>query len=133
MTVILDASAMVAYLLEEGSDGLTGILSAGVESVELILAESCNAILTAMRDKRVSPVNARKLTRVISLLAEANIRIHPQKDLMDRAFELGSASGLTVYDGLYLALAEKLKGSIITLDGKQANVAKQLGIEVVAP
>ncbi len=130
MTVILDASALVAYLLEEGSEGLTGILSAGVESVELIFTESYNAILTAMREKRVSPANARKLTKVISLLAEANIRIHPQKDIIDRAFELGSVFGLTVYDGLYLALAEKLKGPIITFDGKQANVAKQLGIEV---
>jgi predicted nucleic acid-binding protein len=133
VTVILDASALVAYLLEEGSEGLTDNLSVGVESVELILAESYNAILTAIRDKRIIPANARSLTKVLSLLAEANIRIHPQKDLLDRAFELGNAFGLTVYDGLYLALAEKLKGSIITLDGKQANIAKQLGIEVIEP
>ncbi len=133
MTVILDASAFVAYLLEEGSEGLGDTLSTGVESVELLLTEAYNAILTAMRDGRIGLVNALKLTEVVSLLSEANIRIHPQKDILDRAFELGKQSGLTVYDGLYLALAEKLKGSIITLDGKQADVARRLKIEVIEP
>jgi predicted nucleic acid-binding protein len=59
--------------------------------------------------------------------------VHPQIDILDRAFELGNSSGLTVYVALYLALVERLKGSLITLDVRQANVARQLAIEIIEP
>ena len=63
MTVILDASALVDYPLEEASEGLADNRSVGVESAKLIFVESHYAILTPMCDKHISPANAFTLTK----------------------------------------------------------------------
>ncbi|MBX8638588.1 MAG: hypothetical protein KIY11_09585 [Thermoplasmata archaeon] len=63
MTAMLEGSALVDYLLEEGSEELADNLSVGFESVELMLVESYNAILTPMCDKYISPANAFTLTK----------------------------------------------------------------------
>ena len=48
---------------------------------------------------------------------------------LDRAFEIALEHGLTVYDALYVAQAEKL-GELLTSDEEQGEVASALGIAV---
>ena len=50
---------------------------------------------------------------------------------MRSAVQIASESRLTVYDSLYLSLAQALKTPLLSLDIVQADVAKQMGLKVV--
>ncbi len=45
-----------------------------------------------------------------------------------RALELAHASRLTVYDALFVAVAESYDAVLITADGKLARKARELGL-----
>ncbi|MEM3570130.1 MAG: type II toxin-antitoxin system VapC family toxin [Candidatus Jordarchaeales archaeon] len=46
---------------------------------------------------------------------------------MDKALE----NGITIYDALYIALALQEKSPLLTLDDKQRQVSKKLGITTI--
>ena len=130
MTVIIDASALVAYLLEEsGFEKTRDLLAEGVDSPALLLMETTNAVLEASKSKRIDRIDAEKAIEVLLGLRESNIMVHDEADLLRRAFGIAADHGMTLYDSVYLALALKLGGSLASKDRKQIEVAKSLGIE----
>jgi predicted nucleic acid-binding protein len=54
-----------------------------------------------------------------------------QTGLIHSAVQIASDSRLTVYDSLYLSLAQELKATLLSLDTEQSEVAKRLGLTVV--
>ncbi len=132
MTVIVDSSALVAYLLEEsGFERTRDLLSEGVDSTALLLMEAANAILEARKSERIGREDADKAIEVVLNLLESNIKIHGEEDLIQSAFSIATNHGLTTYDSVYLALAKKLEGSLASRDGKQLEAARTLQIEIV--
>ena len=131
MTVVIDSSALVAYLLEENEfEKIRDLLAAGVESPALLVMEASNAVLEASRSKRIGRENAGKAIGVMLNLLESNVKIHEEGDLVQSAFKIAADHGLTAYDSVYLALANKLHGSLASRDRKQVEAARTLGIEV---
>ena len=63
-------------------------------------------------------------------LLESNVKIHEEGDLVQSAFKIAADHSLTTYDSVYLALANKLHGSLASRDRKQVEAARTLGIEV---
>ncbi len=62
------------------------------------------------------------------------LRIEPTTDkLLIRAIEIGVTGKLSVYDAIFIALAEELGCSLITVDGKQEAAATAAGVPVKAP
>lgn len=133
MTVIIDSSALVAYLLEEsGFEGVRDILAAGASSPGFLVAESANVILEASRSRRVDAETASKAIGAMRGLVEtSNIKLYPEKDLIEDAFRIAATHNLTVYDSLFLTLAQKLEGSLVSKDARQTEAAAKLGIEVL--
>ena len=134
MTAVIDASALVAFCLnEEGLDRekLKEHLRNGVISIELIKAESANAILVAKRRGTLDE-KAAKLALASALeISGINVKMMPQDDeLISDAFELSSSNSLAIYDLLYLSLAKKTSGVLLSKDESQVRLARKLGIEV---
>jgi predicted nucleic acid-binding protein len=50
---------------------------------------------------------------------------------MQSAIRIALENGLTVYDSLYLSLAEAMKSPLLSLDSRQGDVATKMGINVV--
>ncbi len=132
MTVIIDASALVAYLLEEsGFEKTRDLLAGGVDGPALLPVESTNAILEASKSERINRASAREAVEAMLGLLESNIEIHDEGDVLESAFDIAADHGLTIYDSVYLALAQKLQGSMASRDRRQIEAAKKLGIETV--
>jgi len=60
-----------------------------------------------------------------------NIFIGSQEKYLDKALEIALKYKITVYDSLYIALANEKNMPLLTLDEEQVNVAKKIGIEVI--
>jgi len=133
VTVIIDPSALVAYLLEEsGFEKTRDLLAEGVDGPALLLTESSNAVLEASKSKRIDRSDADKAIGVLLDLRGSNIRVHDEADLLESAFAIAADHGLTMYDAVYLALAVKVGGGLASKDRKQIETAKALGIEIVS-
>jgi len=131
VTVIIDSSALVAYLLEESDfEKVRDLLAAGVDSPAILAMEVSNAVLEAHKSKRIDREAADKAIRVMIDLLESNIKVHEGADLVRNAFEIAVDHGLTTYDSIYFALAKDQHGSLASRDRKQVEAARALGIEI---
>jgi predicted nucleic acid-binding protein len=129
--IVTDTSVLVSFILkEEGWESLGKILREEPVSLELALKEAFNSVLTA---RRKGVLKKEELSPVLQALRELSgaLELHPQLELLERAFQIGLDSGITVYDALFLSLAEKLHCPLVSLDQRQAEVAKKLGIRVL--
>jgi predicted nucleic acid-binding protein len=133
VTTIIDASALVAYLLEEdGFEKISEMVNEGVESVPLIIKESCNAALEARRNGRITSDESETVLQAILSLAEVNIKTVVQdKDLISAAFRIAEENRLTIYDSIYIALAQASGGRLASRDRRQLEVAEKLGIGII--
>jgi predicted nucleic acid-binding protein len=130
--VIIDSSALVAYLLEEsGFERIRDLLSDGVQGPALLVMDSCNAVLQASKAGRISHEDAEGVLEVMLSLLRANVKTHAEEDLVRTSFDTASDHGLTIYDSIYLALAKKLGGGLASRDKKQIEVARKLGIDII--
>lgn len=115
MRWVLDASSVVAYLLGKGSDAerrgmLDDVHTPGFVDVEV--TQSLRGLL------RGGKINLDVAERGRGELAQLRVRRHPDVRLLQRAWELRGAC--TIYDGLYVALAEALDATLLTRDGPLA-------------
>ena len=132
MTVVIDPSALVAYLLEEsGFEKIRDLIAAGVDSPALLVMESSNAILEASKNNRIDREAAGEAIQVMLSLLESNITIHDEADVLENAFDIAADHGLTTYDSIYLALAKKLHGGLASRDRRQIEASKALEIDIV--
>ena len=133
MTAVIDASALVAFCLnEDGLDRqrLKAHFQEGVISVDLIRVESANAILISKR-RGVTKDDSVKLALSSMLeLSKNNITMIPQDDeLISSAFEMSESTTIAVYDSLYLSLAKRMGASLLSKDQRQVGAARSLGIK----
>ena len=124
--IVIDASALVAYLLrEEGFEEIAGyIRSHRVVSVDMVAKEAANAIVTALRRGRIGEEHAEKAFEALNLLVNSAIELHHELDLLNEAFSIAKSTGVTIYDALYIALAKRLGATLITRDRRQHEAAK---------
>lgn len=114
MTLVVDASALVAALAERGRDGrwasdaLTGELLVGPQ---LVLAESSNVLRLLERRGELSGPEA---TTAHRRLGRTGMALLPFAPFEERIWEL--RHNLTAYDAWYVAVAEALDCPLVTLD-----------------
>jgi len=130
--IVIDASALVAYLLrEEGHDIVREYMERGVASIELVVKEVLNAVYIAYRRGRVSREHVDIVFTALQKLLENVIELVDQKPLLKQALEISLSTGTTIYDALYIALARQRKSPLLTRDREQAKAAREVGVEVV--
>ena len=128
--LVCDASAVVALLLDSGSDGrwATSVLSgADLAAPSLIGFEAANII---RRQELALLISADQAVQAHVDLLDLAIERWPHEVLAPRAWEL--RHNLSIYDASYVALAELAGSALVTLDKRIAG-APGLRCDVVTP
>ncbi|RLF03925.1 MAG: PIN domain nuclease [Thermoprotei archaeon] len=125
---VIDASALVKYFAKEsGWREVPRLIEEGVASIELIVEGVANALWKKVRLGEMEAEVALKLLEAIP----RTVRIEPQAPLIPRAFEISLQYAITVYDAIYIALAESRGCELATCDEKQARAAERVGVAVL--
>jgi len=128
---VLDASAITTYLIEQVSRGnvyniMRDTLDRGAKllTADLAYVEVANALWRActLRGLIDEETVFKSLDNLYGLPLES---IRQEGGLMRRAAEISLESGLSVYDSIYVAVAERERATIFTLDEKQCRVAEK--------
>jgi len=128
--IVVDASALAAFVLkEEGWRRLAKYLAHAV-SVDHVVKEAVNAIWRATYLRKLITVNeAYKAYTLLMSLIGRNILVEHELKYIEKALEISLSHGLSLYDSLYIALALEKSLPLLTLDALQRKVAKRIGIE----
>ena len=124
MTLVVDASVLVAALLDAGDAGRWAeslIASDAIAAPELAMVETTNILRRLERANETSSFEATLAQRNLMSL---DIQLFPFSPFADRIWAL--RNNITSYDAWYVALAEALDCPLATLDQKlsRANGAK---------
>ena len=118
MTLVVDAAAVVAALVDDGPEGrwAEGMFAgATLAAPHVMPVEAANILRRATLGDR--------LTDGVAALAHADlvalpVALFPYAPVADRVWSLRAA--VTAYDGWYVALAESLDAPLVTLDQRLA-------------
>jgi predicted nucleic acid-binding protein len=114
--VVVDASVAVKWFLPEELSASARLLLASdyqLLAPDLLWAELGNVLWKRQRRGELEPGTAMRLLRDFSRLP---IEFHAAERWAEAALDLAMRQGVTVYDGLYLALAVGTECRIVTAD-----------------
>lgn len=131
MTAVVDASTLVAALIDTGTDGRWAIAALAEHppliAPELAPAEASNILRRLESSRHVSSAEAAAAHRDLLRL---DLECHPFAPFAERVWEL--RTNLTCYDAWYVALAEALATPLLTLD-RRISRATGPACEVIVP
>ena len=132
--IVIDASTLTKYVLhEENWKEVSSYIKERrpLYSIDHVLKEVGNAIWKHCILKGIiNKSTAIKLYQSLLKLMEAKVIIlEPEKIYLQKALQIALNQGITFYDSLYLAQAQKY-GELLTSDEKQAKIAVKLGIKI---
>lgn len=116
MSVVVDASVLVAALVDSGKHGSWAedvIISGSLHAPELARVEATNILRRLERSKQISTAEA---NAAHNDLMELNLETFGFDPFADRIWDLRHS--ITSYDAWYVALAEALELPLATLDLK---------------
>ena len=121
MTAVVDASVLVAALVDSGRTGVWAesvVADEALACPELVLVETGNIL---RRLERASEISRLEATSAYRDLLRFDLTLFPYRPFADRIWEL--RNNLTSYDAWYVALAEALGCPLVTLDAKLARAS----------
>ncbi len=131
--IVIDASALTKYILHEENWERIGAFireRRPLCSVDHIAKEVGNAVWRHYSLRRaIDKAKAIKLYQALLKLVNTGvITLEPEVDYVQTALRIALEHGITLYDSLYVAQAQK-HGELLTSDRNQAKVATGLGIK----
>ena len=130
MTTVVDASVLVAALVEPGGDGRwaeSTLAEGNLAGPELAMVEASSILRRLERREQISRLKA---TSAHKDLLRLEIELFPFAPFAERVWAL--RGNLTSYDAWYVALAEALNCPLATLD-RRLSRARGPVCEVVVP
>jgi len=121
VTVVIDASALVAALVDSGSEGdwADDVTASGpLLAPELVLVETTN---TLRRLEASGTITRLEATSAFRDLLRLELELLPFAPFAERVWEL--RGNLTSYDAWYVAIAEAFECPLATLDRKLSRSA----------
>jgi predicted nucleic acid-binding protein len=118
--LVVDASVVVKWFVPEiHSDAARRLLTLPYEyfAPDLLFAETANTVWKKIRRGELTAEHGRQLVEDIDRIAVETVSC---RVLAADAHALANATGRTVYDSLYLALAVRLKTRMLTADQRLA-------------
>jgi predicted nucleic acid-binding protein len=124
--LVVDASVAIKWIVEEpGSDEALALRRRDLAAPALLRIEAANVLRTLAARGAMDASNARNL---FGFLQTAPVAIVDHDDALEsRALELALDLKHSVYDCLYLALAERMERTLVTAD------RRFLGIVALTP
>jgi len=119
---VVDASVAAKWLFkEDGSEAAAGLLMEGndLRAPDFLLVEANNIIWKKIQRREISEAEGRA---VRAALRRMPVRMYDTPPLLDAAYEYAIRCGCSVYDGIYVALADFLGVGIVTADRKLCNI-----------
>ena len=116
MTVVVDASVLVAALVDSGKEGKwaeSAVIEGYPAGPELVLAEASNILRRLEQSGEISRLEA---NIAHGDLLRLNLELFPFAPFADRVWAL--RHNMTSHDAWYVALAEALDCPLATLDRK---------------
>ena len=116
MTVVTDASVLVAVLVDSGQEGKwaeSAVAEGSLAGPELVLAEASNILRRLEQAGKISRLEANSAH---GDLLRLDLELFPFAPFADRVWAL--RNNLTSYDAWYVALAEVLDCPLVTIDRK---------------
>lgn len=121
MTLVVDASVAVKWLLvEKDSETARRLPSVSEElhAPRLLASEVANAVW--VRSRR-GELNRSRAVALVESIPNMPLRWHQDETVCADATRLALAYGRSVYDSMYLALAQRLGVRMVTADQRFAN------------
>ncbi len=121
MTLVIDASMVVAGLTDSGTDGdwAESLLAGGALAAPHLMPVEVANILR--RAALAGDISADVASLAHTDLLDLHVEFFPYQPCAVRVWEL--RNNVTCYDGWYVAVAEMLDAPLATLDGRLANSA----------
>jgi predicted nucleic acid-binding protein len=123
---VVDASVVVKWFVPEiHSDAARRLLVLPHEYIapDLLFAETANTIWKKIRREELTAEEGQELVADIGRVAVETV---PCRALAEDAHALANATGRTVYDSMYVALAVRLNTRSITADGRLEAALKRV-------
>ena len=130
MTTVVDASVLVAALVDSGREGkwAESLLAEGsLAGPELVLAEASNILRRLERTGQISRIEA---ATAHGDLVKLDMELFPFAPFAERVWAL--RGNLTSYDAWHVALAEALGCPLVTLD-RRLSRASGPNCEIIVP
>lgn len=128
MTVVLDASVLLKWFIEEpGSDAALDLKRRHLEEgLAIVIPDlALYEIPNVLRFKRGVPEGEVKAVMRAFWTLELEV-VAPTEPLLDEAIDLSFATGLSLYDCAYVALAKELNATLVTADEPVSRAASKL-------
>ena len=130
--IIADASVLVVALADDGPDGDQARARLRGERVALPELADLEIASVLRRQLAAGAVDARRARLALNDLAALPAPRAPHRPLLARCWEL--RDNLTIYDGMYIALAEAMHATLLTADRRLARApGPRCPIEVLQP
>ena len=128
MQIVVDASAVIAVLLNEASkpDIIQATVGAEIVSPASLSWEVGNALSANVKKKRISPEQALAAAHEYYTIDIRLIDID-----IEEAIQLSNTHNIYAYDAYVLLCAASLKSPLLCLDGPMTNLAKSMGIVTI--
>jgi predicted nucleic acid-binding protein len=121
VTLVIDASMVVAALIDSGTDGRWGeslLTSDSLAAPHLLTAEASNIL---RRSALAGALSAEQASLAYSDLLDLRVELFPYAPFATRIW--GLRDNVTCYDAWYVALAEALNAPLATLDLRLAKAS----------
>jgi len=128
---VVDASVVIQHFIPDtyttNADVLFDQLSKTLEIhvPEFCLLECTNVLWKQVRFNNLTLAEAKASIQDLQMLP---IYVEPASLLLQRALEIGIQHQLAVYDSAYIALAERLGYPFVTVDSRQEQAARAVGL-----
>lgn len=86
-------------------------------TLDLAFAEAGNVVWKHMKMGRIGAEDAVRRAEILKRLVDTS-KVYESKDFLVKAVELAVKYDITVYDALFVALAQKLNDKLVTTDRK---------------
>ncbi|NJE77158.1 type II toxin-antitoxin system VapC family toxin [Thermococcus sp. ES12] len=120
--IVVDASALVKVVLQEPGWEKVPV-EPSVATLDYALVEGMNAIWKAVKQGMATEEAGRNLVTVLRLLGKGMF-LFEAENFFERGLEIALKEGMTIYDALYIALAEALNAELHTADERQYHAAQ---------
>jgi len=135
LSIVVDASVALAWVLpDETNSAVIAILSDNQDvrwrAPSHWPVEVANGLLMAERGERI---DLARVSRSIMILSKLDVVLDYEgvKQAFSRVLPLARVHRLTVYDALYLELAERLGAPLATLDRQLRDAAQTIGVKLL--